>query len=107
MAGYEVDLSYLQDTLKKLQGVSDGMDVVCGVSNYQTNIARSEFGGDKFIEAGNLFAAHDHMKTELTKMIATLKSMIQDFTDKTGSAHAQYAAQESQTGQTFLNNGAS
>jgi hypothetical protein len=101
VSGYEVDLSYLQDTLKKLQAVTDGMDDANSKAKYHTNLNRSQVGGELFIEAGNLHAAHEYMKTQLAAMITTLQSMIQEFTDKTGSAHDQYAAQDVQTGQSF------
>jgi hypothetical protein len=101
MSGYEVDLSYLKDTLKKLQGVADGMDQHTSKVNYQTNLTRAQFGGEAFIEAGNLYQAHDNMKTQLGAMIHTLQQMIQEFTDKTGSAHDQYAASDSSANDAF------
>ncbi|MEY9878114.1 hypothetical protein ABH931_007639 [Streptacidiphilus sp. MAP12-33] len=101
MAGYEVDLSYLQDTLKKLQGVADGMDTPCGVANYQTNLSSSQFGGEGFLEAQNLYQAHDNMKSQLSTMITALQQMIQEFTDKTGRAHDQYAGTDSSVSGTF------
>ncbi|WP_037605201.1 hypothetical protein [Streptacidiphilus rugosus] len=99
--GYQVDLSYLNATVLKLQGVAQQMDHPIGVATYQTNLSRSQIGGETFIEAGNLFAAHEHMKAELASMIATLQSMIQEFKDKTGHAHDQYANQETTTGTTM------
>ncbi|MEZ0065749.1 uncharacterized protein YukE [Streptacidiphilus sp. MAP12-20] len=99
--GYQVDLSYLQDTLKKLQGVVDGMDTTCGVANYQTNLNRSQFGGDAFVEAGTLYSAHDNMKTQLNGMISTLQQMIQEFKDKTGHTHDQYAGTDNAVKYTF------
>jgi hypothetical protein len=101
MSGYEVDLSYLQDTLKKLQGVADGMDHHSDTVNYQTNLTQAQFGGPGFIEADNLYQAHDNMKTQLAAMIKTLQQMIQEFTDKTGHAHDQYAANDSSISGTF------
>ncbi|WP_052434802.1 type VII secretion target [Streptacidiphilus melanogenes] len=101
MSGYEVDLSYLQDTVKKLQGVADGMDDANQKAQYQTNLTRTQVGGTMFVEAGNLHTAHDNMKSQLANMIKTLQTMIQEFTDKTGSAHDQYSAQDTQTGQNF------
>jgi uncharacterized protein YukE len=101
MSGYEVDLSYLQDTLKKLQGVADGMDHHTSKVNYQTNLTRAQFGGAGFAEADNLYQAHDAMKTQLSAMITTLQQMIQEFTDKTGHAHAQYASTDTSIGDQF------
>lgn len=101
MSGYEVDLSYLQDTLKKLQGVADGMDKHSDTVNYQTNLNQSQFGGPGFIEAQNLYQAHDAMKTSIAAMIVTLKQMIQEFTDKTGHAHDQYAGTDNSISGTF------
>ncbi|WP_052442910.1 type VII secretion target [Streptacidiphilus neutrinimicus] len=101
MSGYEVDLSYLQDTVKKLQGVADGMDDANQKAQYQTNLIHTQIGSETFIEASNLHTAHDNMKTQLANMIKTLQTMIQEFTDKTGSAHDQYAAQDTQTSQNF------
>jgi hypothetical protein len=101
MSGYDVDLSYLQDTVKKLQGVADGMDDANQKAQYQTNLTRTQIGSDLFVEAGNLHLAHDNMKTQLAHMITTLQTMIQEFTDKTGAAHDAYAAQDTQTSQDF------
>jgi hypothetical protein len=99
--GYEVDLSYLQATVTKLQGVVDGMDGVGCTVTYQTNLTQKQIGGDGFQEAAALYSAHEHMKTQINGMITTLKSMIQEFQTKTGNAHKAYAAQESQTSTNF------
>ena len=101
MSGYDVDLDYLRDTVKKLQGVADGMDDTNQKAQYQTNLTRPQVGGDLFMEAGNLHTAHDNMKTQLAKMIKTLQTMIQEFTDKTGHAHDSYSAQDTQTSKDF------
>lgn len=99
--GYEVDLNYLRDTISKLQGVVAGMDGACTSANYNTNLTRQQFGSDAFAESGNLYAAHDTMKTRLTSMIQTLQDMVQNFTDKTTTVHAAYAEQETTTAGQF------
>lgn len=96
-AGYEVDLNYLRDTISKLQGVVSGMDGACTSANYNTNLTRQQFGSDAFVESGNLHAAHDNMKNQITDMIKTLQTMVQNFTDKTTTVHAAYADQETTT----------
>jgi hypothetical protein len=74
--------------------------------NYQTNLTKSQFGGAGFLEADNLYQAHDTMKNQLAAMIKTLQQMIQDFTDKTGHAHDQYAGTDQTIGGTFQRGGA-
>ncbi|WP_042425218.1 hypothetical protein [Streptacidiphilus anmyonensis] len=101
MSGYEVDLSYLQDTYKKLQGIAYGMDHHTSAVNYKTNLSPSQFGGEGFLEADNLYQAHETMKNQLSAMMTTLQTMIQEFTDKTGSAHDQYANTDTSVGDQF------
>ena len=95
--GYSVDLSYLQDTVKKLQGVADGMDECNLKATYHTDLGRDQFGGEKFLEAQGLSDAHKHMKDSITAMIGTLQSMIQEFQSKTSAAHAAYSGHEDAT----------
>ncbi|MBF9070403.1 hypothetical protein [Streptacidiphilus fuscans] len=95
--GYEVDLSYLQQAVTQLQSVADGMDGTKEKANYQTNLTPGQFGGEGFLEAQTLYGAHDAMKTDITNMIGTLQSMIQEFQGKTSSAHKAYSDQETNT----------
>jgi uncharacterized protein YukE len=92
--GYEVDLQYLKDTVTKLQGLVEDMDGAHSTATYDVNLTRNQLGNEHFLEAGSLHKAHDNMQESIRGMIKTLQTMIQEFTDKTNSAHNAYSQHE-------------
>jgi hypothetical protein len=94
--GYSVDLDYLQDTIKKLQGVCDSMGGPEQCAVHDTNLQSNDFGHN-FEEALGLHQAHDQMRGEIQGMITHLKEMIQDFHGRTTQVHGTYQHHEQST----------
>ncbi|WP_051940559.1 hypothetical protein [Phaeacidiphilus oryzae] len=100
--GYSVDLDYLQDTIKKLQGVCDSMGGPEQCAVHDTNLESTDFGHN-FVEATQLHQAHETMRSEIQGMITSLKSMIQDFHGRTTQVHNGYQQHETATSDSMMN----
>ncbi|MGE7435244.1 hypothetical protein [Kitasatospora sp. NPDC001175] len=87
--GFRVNTDELQAVVKRLRDLQQNLGQTANKSKYNTVIARSDYGGD-FLEAQNLYAAHDKMQQFLAQMTADLESLINDFGDKTKTAHDGY-----------------
>ncbi|WP_155057787.1 hypothetical protein [Streptomyces blattellae] len=91
--GMRVDLSALDEVIRKLWTLLDDMDKAGQTSRYNTEIPASAFGA-MFKEAGDLHAAHHDAKTQLEGAIGGLHSLIETFGTSTSKVKDKYTEQE-------------
>jgi hypothetical protein len=93
-----VDLSELDEVIRKLWRLLDDMDKAGTTSKYDTAIPEHAFGMTSgevlFQEAANLHAASSAVKTEIEGMIEALHGMIHDFSTKTSKVRDRYNNEE-------------
>ncbi|MBK3644352.1 hypothetical protein ACFY2T_32875 [Streptomyces sp. NPDC001260] len=93
--GMRVDLSALDEVIRKLWTLLDDMDTAGTTSRYNTEITMSAFGGNcTFLEAGDLFSAHKDAKDNLEKAIQGLHGLIDKFGTSTSKVKDKYTEQE-------------
>lgn len=96
--GMRVDLSELDEVIRKLWRLLDDMDKAGTTSKYDTTIPEHAFGqtgGEvMFQEAANLHAAQSSMKTKIEGIIKALHEMIDDFSTKTSKVRDRYNNEE-------------
>lgn len=93
--GMRVDLSALDEVIRKLWGLLDDMDKAGQTSRYNTEIPASAFGnGEVFQEAKELFGAHKTAKTDLESAISGLHDLIEKFGSSTSKVKDKYNEQE-------------
>ncbi|MGW3120319.1 hypothetical protein ACWDBW_24780 [Streptomyces sp. NPDC001107] len=97
--GMRVDLSALDDTIRRLWRLLDDMDKAGTTSKYNTEIPENAFGlasGDScvFHEAAELHASHSEMKTKIEGIIQKLHGLIHDFSTKTSQVRDKYNNEE-------------
>ncbi|WP_328501403.1 hypothetical protein OG828_14855 [Streptomyces sp. NBC_00457] len=90
-----VDLSALDEVIRKLWTLLDDMDKAGQTSRYNTEIPMDAFGNScLFLEAGDLHTAHKNMKTDLEKAIQSLHELIDKFGKSTSKVKDKYTEQE-------------
>ncbi|WP_406269705.1 hypothetical protein OH779_28790 [Actinacidiphila glaucinigra] len=96
---YKVDLSELEDTITKLNGVLSSMGSAKSCAVNQTYLPPGALGAG-FVEAKELTEAHDDMKTFLEDIIRFVHEVMDDFGKNTKKAHGHYsnAEYDTQTG---------
>jgi hypothetical protein len=93
--GMRVDLSALDEVIRKLWTLLDDMDKAGETSRYRTDIPQSAFGGNRtFLEAIELFNAHKRMKSDLEEAINGLHGLIDKFGKSTSKVKDKYTEQE-------------
>ncbi|MBT2504813.1 hypothetical protein J7I98_02670 [Streptomyces sp. ISL-98] len=93
--GMRVDLSALDEVIKKLWTLLDDMDKAGETSRYRTDIPLDAFGnGCMFLEAGDLFNAHKETKGDLEGAIKGLHGLIEKFGKSTSKVKDKYTEQE-------------
>ncbi|MFJ7903862.1 hypothetical protein ACIQ6V_25780 [Streptomyces sp. NPDC096198] len=93
--GMRVDLSALDEVIRKLWTLLDDMDKAGQTSRYNTEIPMDAFGNTcTFLEAGDLHAAHKDMKTDLETSIKELHGLIDKFGTSTSKVKDKYTEQE-------------
>ncbi|CAL9545849.1 hypothetical protein SUDANB58_04345 [Streptomyces sp. enrichment culture] len=93
--GMRVDLSALDEVIRKLWSLLDDMDKAGQTSRYNTEIPVSAFGrSDTFLEAGDLFNAHKEAKSDLEGAIKGLHDLIDRFGKSTSKVKDKYTEQE-------------
>ncbi|MGW4383089.1 hypothetical protein [Kitasatospora sp. NPDC004531] len=91
--GFRVNPDELEAVVKRLRALQQNIST-CGTNTkYKTDISRDAFGGD-FVEAQALYEAHGKMQAFLTKTISDLDALINEYGDKTQTAHAAYTGGE-------------
>ncbi|MEU1622545.1 hypothetical protein ACFZAU_38670 [Streptomyces sp. NPDC008238] len=96
---YKVDLSELEDTITKLNGVLSSMGSAKSTAVNQTFLPPGALGID-FVEAKELTEAHDGMKLYLEDIIKAVHEVMDQFGKNTKKAHGHYsnAEYDTQTG---------
>ena len=93
--GMRVDLSALDEVIRKLWTLLDDMDKAGQTSRYNTEITMAAFGGNcTFLEAGELFSAHKEAKGNLEDAIQGLHGLIDKFSTSTSKVKDKYTEQE-------------
>lgn len=96
--GYKVDLSALDEVIKKLNQVVDGMGGPKTCARYETNIP-SHWLGTNFVEAMDLHKAHDETKGNIEAYIDKLQQLIVKYSSDTDQVKRNYDEQEQRTSQ--------
>jgi hypothetical protein len=90
-----VDLSALDEVIRRLWRLLDDMDKAGTTSKYDTEIPMDAFGQTcYFTESGDLHAAQGEMKTKIEKIIKQLHELIDDFSTKTSQVRDKYNDKE-------------
>ncbi|MGW0550029.1 hypothetical protein [Streptomyces altiplanensis] len=93
--GMRVDLSALDEVIKKLWTLLDDMDKAGETSRYRTDIPMTAFGKPGvFLEASDLFNAHKETKGDLEAAIKGLHGLIDQFGKSTSKVKDKYTEQE-------------
>ena len=92
--GMRVDLSELDNVIRKLNGLLSDMDKANTKAKYETDIPSTAFGNMKFLESNELHNAHQQTKTRIEKMIKDLHGLIDHFSTSTSKVRDKYSNQE-------------
>jgi hypothetical protein len=92
---YKVDLSEIEGTITKLNGVLKDMGTSRANCHNKTYLPKGALGTG-FGEAEKLYAAHDEMKERLYEIVAHLEEVLDDFGQKTKKTHDAFADAEAQ-----------
>ncbi|WP_306323336.1 MULTISPECIES: hypothetical protein [unclassified Streptomyces] len=109
--GYKVDLSALDNVIKKLNGIIGDLGKTNVDTKHKTYLppgalgasvsegctANGDTGGGKFEEAEQLAAAHSDMKDYLESVVNHLELVMDEFGAKTKKAHGSYQDAEADT----------
>ncbi|WP_353945082.1 hypothetical protein ABII15_28310 [Streptomyces sp. HUAS MG91] len=100
--GYKVDLSALDNVIKKLNGIIGDLGKTSQDTKHKTYLASGALGFSPsceapFQEADDLAAAHGDMKTYLESVVHHLEEVMDDFGAKTKRAHGAYQDAEADT----------
>ncbi|MFE1171230.1 hypothetical protein [Streptomyces sp. NPDC058773] len=90
---YRVDLSALQQVITRLNSLVDTMDGVGAAAEYKTELPEGYLGRE-FGEEAALRGAHGKMKQEIAEMVAELKSMIAEVSQKSSVVLSGYDSRE-------------
>lgn len=90
---YRVDLSALQQVIKRLNSLVDTMDGIGATAEYKTELPEGYLGRGFTQEAG-LRVAHGKMKQDIADMVAELKKMILEVSEGTRVIHVGYDGRE-------------
>jgi hypothetical protein len=102
--GYKVDLSALDEVIKKLNQVVDGMGSPKTCARYETNIPTGWFGNADFQEAEGLRTQHDSVKADIEGYIDKVQDLIVKFSSDTAQVRRNYDEQEQRTSQGVSHN---
>jgi hypothetical protein len=91
--GYKVDLSALDEVIKKLNRVVDDMSGPKTKAKYETNIP-THWLGQNFAEAMDLHRAHDATKSNIEGYIDQLQNLVVTYSSNTAQVRRNYDDQE-------------
>lgn len=92
-SGYKVDLSALDEVIKKLNRVMDDMGGPHTTSQYETYLPPGWLGKD-FDEEKGLRQAHEDTKSAIGAYIKSLQELINEFSSNTAQVRRNYDDQE-------------
>ncbi len=84
-----VDLSELEETVRKLGRVTTAMGESVTKSQYNTFLPKGALGRN-FAEQTDLDEAHDEMKSHIEEIIRVINQVVDDFGTNTKKAHGKY-----------------
>ncbi|MGW2350268.1 hypothetical protein OG539_29745 [Actinacidiphila glaucinigra] len=90
---YKVDLSELEDTITKLNGVISQLGVANVSAKNDTYLPPGALGAG-FDEAEKLTRAHEDMKTHIEAVVTYIHDVMNDFGGKTKKVHGHYSDAE-------------
>lgn len=90
---YKVDLSEIEGTITKLNGVLKDMSTAAASCQNKTFLPQGALGVN-FGEATALYSAHEQMKTVLQDIVQHLQDVLDDFGQKTKKTHDAYSDAE-------------
>ncbi|QHC25165.1 hypothetical protein [Streptomyces sp. GS7] len=98
---YRVDLSALEDTVRKLNSILKDLGNAHSDSRYKTSLSQNALGADAagatFLEARKLTNAHADMKGAIESIVGHLHDVMNTFGTKTKKVHGHYQNQEAET----------
>ncbi|AJC55639.1 hypothetical protein [Streptomyces sp. 769] len=98
---YRVDLSALEETIRKLNSILKDLGNAHADSQYKTSLSPNALGGDapgsSFLEARKLHKAHEDMKRSIEDILRHLHDVTDKFGTKTKKVHGNYQNQEADT----------
>lgn len=89
MGEMRVDLSELEETVRKLGRVSTAMGESVTKGKYNTYLPPGAVGS-QFQEADELAAAHDSMQEHIHEIMRVINGVVEDFGENTKKAHGKY-----------------
>ncbi|WP_030944983.1 hypothetical protein [Streptomyces sp. NRRL S-646] len=92
--GMRVDLSALDEVIRKLNGLLSDMDKANTKAKYETDIPSTAFGSMQFLESNELHTAHEKQKARIEGIIKALHGLIDDFSTSTSKVRDKYSNQE-------------
>lgn len=90
MRGTRVDLSELEETVRKLARLTTAMGESVTKSKYNTYLPEGALGSHRFVEGTELTDAHREMKSHIEEVIRVINDAIDDFGTKTKIVHGNY-----------------
>jgi hypothetical protein len=84
-----VDLSELEETVRRLNRVTEDMGESVSKARYNTYLPKGALGAH-FTEAHELAAAHDVMKNHIEGITRVIHEVIDEFGRNTKKAHGNY-----------------
>jgi hypothetical protein len=90
MGEMRVDLSELEETVRKLNRVTAAMGDSVSKSKYNTHLPHGALGGARFTEASDLTTAHTEMKGHIEAVIKAIHGVVEEFGTNTKKAHGKY-----------------
>ncbi|MGG2459052.1 hypothetical protein ACO0M4_04350 [Streptomyces sp. RGM 3693] len=98
---YRVDLSALEETMRKLNGILKDLGGAQSDARYKTTLSPNALGtgsaGVNFVEAQKLHNAHTDMKNAIESIVGHLHDVTNEFGTKTKKVHGNYQNQEADT----------
>lgn len=92
--GMRVDLSELDNVIRKLNGLLSDMDKANTKAKYETDIPSTAFGSMEFKESNVLHKATQDQKTKIENLIRDLHGVIDKFSTSTSKVRDKYSNQE-------------
>jgi hypothetical protein len=89
VAELRVDLSELEETVRKLGRVTTAMGESVTKSKYNTYLPAGALGKG-FVEQAELHAAHNELKALIEEVIDVIEELVEDFGTKTKQVHGKY-----------------
>ncbi|MER6052564.1 hypothetical protein K2224_34385 (plasmid) [Streptomyces sp. BHT-5-2] len=104
---YRVDLSALEDTIRKLNGILRDLGSAHSDARYKTSLSSNALGtsvgAHEFKEANTLNQAHTQMKNAIESIVEHLHEVTNEFGTKTKKVHGNYQNQEADTAANMAN----